>query len=272
MLLVLLGIYRADSGFDVPWISVSLTILFGMLGLLEYQRLVKGRCHPWLGSLFVLALFVSKATLLIQGIESPVHVSVDAAVVIILVGLFLCLVLVETLAGEPQAGVPRVAGTLFGFCYFLLFSFLLDFLLRPEAPLGLQLAFLVVLTAKSADIGGYLVGNLIGGRKLAPKVSPGKTCSGAVGGISLSMAVAAYGGYLVWPSVSLPGWLFFGLVVGLASLFGDLAESLLKRFCGSKDSANLVPTFGGALDILDSLVLAAPVGYWMLVWLMGVSV
>ncbi|MFH0944046.1 MAG: phosphatidate cytidylyltransferase [Planctomycetota bacterium] len=266
LLLLLFGILKVDAGFDVPWISVTLTILCGMVGLLEYQRLLRGRCHPWLCGLFVLGLLVSKTVLLIKGGDA--HLAVEVS----LVGLATCALLVETLAGEPQAGVPRVAGTLFGLCYFLLFSFLLDVLLRPAAPLGLQLAFLLVLTAKSTDIGGYLVGSLVGGRKLSPRVSPGKTRSGAAGGILLSMAVAAYGGWLVAPSTGTWHWLLFGLVVGVASLFGDLAESVLKRFSGSKDSANLIPTFGGALDILDSLVLAAPVGYWMLVWLVGVSV
>jgi len=261
LLLLLFGIHRIDSRLPVPWISLSLTILLGLLGAFEYHRLLGHRVRLWPGMLFIAVLLIGKAAALVQGGDARVFAEAG------LLGLFICLLILEVLSGKPEEGPPRIGATLGGFCYFYLYSFLLDLLLRPEAPVGLQLAFLLVLTAKSTDIGGYLVGNWIGGRKLAPRVSPGKTWSGAVGGVLLSVLVAGFGGSLLAFDVGTLQWLLFGLLVGLLALIGDLAESLLKRFAGQKDSAALIPTFGGALDLLDSLVLAAPFGTWYLIWL-----
>lgn len=132
------------------------------------------------------------------------------------------------------------------------------------------LASLVVAT-KCGDIGAYFVGRLLGKTKLSPLISPGKTRAGAVG--ALIGAAAGSWAFLTfgtgWLSAAQPGpwyWaVFYGLVLGVVGLIGDLAESLLKRDVGVKDSAPLLPGFGGVLDILDSVIFAAPVAYLM--WL-----
>jgi phosphatidate cytidylyltransferase len=135
----------------------------------------------------------------------------------------------------------------------------------------LPLASVVVVT-KCGDTAAYFAGHALGGRKLCPLISPGKTWAGAYG----ALAGAAVGG---WLSLSLapicfsttPGaawyWsLTYGLLVGGLGIVGDLAESLIKRDVGRKDSAPLLPGFGGLLDLLDSVIFVGPVAY--LLWLL----
>ena len=130
-----------------------------------------------------------------------------------------------------------------------------------EFGMGHVLAFLAV--AKLGDAGAYFVGLHWGRHRLAPSISPKKTVEGALAGLAASVAV----GVVAW-ALGLEGgvvfWLAFGLVVGAAAQAGDLVESALKRSAGVKDSGQVFPQFGGALDVIDSLLLSAPVAFWML--------
>ncbi len=141
----------------------------------------------------------------------------------------------------------------------------------PIAPGGVLLIFPLVLTWAS-DIGAYFVGRAIGGRKLIPSVSPGKTVAGAVGGLVASMVVSwLYARAVLVPVASLgfTPWaaLGFGAVISLAAQIGDLFESLLKREGGVKDSSRIIPGHGGILDRFDSLIFVLPVAYLLLGWL-----
>jgi phosphatidate cytidylyltransferase len=134
----------------------------------------------------------------------------------------------------------------------------------------LPLVSLVAVT-KAGDIAAYLGGSLFGRRRMAPTLSPGKTWEGAVSSLVGSSAAA-------WVVLELAagkssadgpwgGWLVFGVCVGLAAMVGDLAESLLKRECGVKDSGRSLGGMGGVLDLIDSLLFAVPVA-WLL-WVLG---
>src|SRR5262249_38092023 len=101
--------------------------------------------------------------------------------------------------------------------------------------------------------------------RMAPVLSPKKTWEGAVGGV-VAAVLAAVGINNLEPVLS--GGVFvvigFGLTVGITGLLGDLAESLVKRDCQAKDASQAMPGFGGVLDVVDSIVFAAPVAYWWL--------
>jgi phosphatidate cytidylyltransferase len=138
-------------------------------------------------------------------------------------------------------------------------------------PGGVLLIFPLVVTWAS-DIGAFFVGRAIGGRKLIPSVSPGKTVAGAVGGLVAGMLVA----YLYARGVLVPvahlgftpwGALLFGAIISVAAQVGDLFESLIKREGGVKDSSHLIPGHGGVLDRFDSLIFVLPVAYVLLGWL-----
>lgn len=134
-----------------------------------------------------------------------------------------------------------------------------------ETAGALTVLFPVLLTWAS-DIGAYFSGRLIGGRKLMPSVSPGKTVAGAVGAIVVTVAVTY--GFVHWvliPQAQLAftpwGLVTFGVAISVVAQVGDLAESLLKREAGVKDSGTLFPGHGGVLDRLDSLFFVLPAAY-----------
>ena len=132
--------------------------------------------------------------------------------------------------------------------------------------------FPLVLTW-ATDIGAYFVGRAIGGRKLIPAVSPGKTVSGrGRRAVATMLVVVGLRPFVLRPFAqldhALPAALVFGASISVAAQVGDLAESLLKREAGVKDSSRLIPGHGGVLDRLDSLLFVLPVAYLLLGWLL----
>lgn len=128
------------------------------------------------------------------------------------------------------------------------------------------LAFPLVLTWTS-DTGAFAVGSALGRHKLIPRISPGKTIEGAIGALVLCViASLAYAklALVPWAHLALPAWgaVTFGLLASVAVQTGDLAESLLKREGGVKDSSQLIPGHGGVLDRLDGMLFVLPVAYW----------
>lgn len=121
---------------------------------------------------------------------------------------------------------------------------------------------LVLLTSWVCDSAAYFGGRAFGRTRLAPRISPGKTVEGAWAGLAGATVVG--GLFSLLNGVDLPRMLGFGLVVGVASVVGDLAESLLKRQCGVKDSGILVPGHGGILDRMDALIFSAAAAFFYL--------
>lgn len=141
---------------------------------------------------------------------------------------------------------------------------------------GMVALISMIAVVKASDIGAYTFGRLFGKHKLAPVLSPGKTWEGLFGGF---LVAALTGLLLLGPAVKLLGcdpgftgikWAIgaasYGLVLAGAGVLGDLTVSMLKRDAGEKDSSHWLPGFGGVLDIMDSLLVAAPVAYvfWLL--------
>ncbi|MDP9064797.1 MAG: phosphatidate cytidylyltransferase [Pseudomonadota bacterium] len=121
---------------------------------------------------------------------------------------------------------------------------------------GSEMVLWMLLLVIAADVGAYFVGRRFGRRKLAPRVSPGKTWAGAIGGLAGVAMVASLGALRFgWPAAHL---LAFGCAVGVFSVVGDLTESMFKRAAGLKDSGSLLPGHGGILDRIDSMTAAAP--------------
>lgn len=113
------------------------------------------------------------------------------------------------------------------------------------------------------DTGAYISGSLLGKHKLFPRVSPGKSWEGSIGGGLLVLAVAALVGHIANSNeggniLSIPGWMGLGLVVVFFGTWGDLVESLFKRTIGIKDSGKILPGHGGMLDRFDSSLMAFP--------------
>ncbi|MBI2941675.1 MAG: phosphatidate cytidylyltransferase [Chloroflexi bacterium] len=129
------------------------------------------------------------------------------------------------------------------------------------APAGFLWIAATLAVTFAADSAAYFVGRALGRRRLAPRISPGKTVEGTGAGL---LAAIVVGGLAGWP-LALPIWqaALFGLGVGVAAVLGDLTESLLKRGTGVKDSSGILPGHGGLLDRLDSLLFAAVAAYYL---------
>jgi phosphatidate cytidylyltransferase len=171
---------------------------------------------------------------------------------------------------EPGGVVVRCALLVWMLAYLgLLPAFLVQLRFWPgdaenaEAR-GVAALALVIFVPKCGDIGAYFTGRYLGRHPMTPLLSPKKTWEGLAGGLAASMATAL----LLNALVPLFGWMaeaaLFGLVVGMAGVLGDLAESMIKRDCGAKDASRSVPGFGGFLDVVDSILFSAPVAYWWL--------
>jgi phosphatidate cytidylyltransferase len=120
-----------------------------------------------------------------------------------------------------------------------------------------QLMLFLVLLVVAADVGAYFGGRRFGKHKLAPRVSPGKTWEGVYGGLAAAALLAVIG--VFWFRLNAPPFVGLCALVVLASIVGDLTESLFKRHAGLKDSGGLLPGHGGVLDRVDSVTAAAPV-------------
>jgi phosphatidate cytidylyltransferase len=198
------------------------------------------------------------------------------------VGLVM-LVVLELLAatlwlrGPNGKPLESVAITLFGVFYtggMMSFAFALRYhAYAIGAAAGTAVLMFPFLLTWGTDVGGYTFGRMIGGRKLMPSVSPGKTVAGGVGGLVLAIIIAlVYERFALRPFGQLgmlpQGTILFAILVSVADQIGDLVESMLKREAGVKDSSHLIPGHGGMLDRIDSLLFTLPVSYALLSWLL----
>ncbi len=176
--------------------------------------------------------------------------------------------------------LSAVAATIFGVLYtggMLSFAYVLRyhrFVIDDAA--GLVLVGLPLVLTWASDTGGYAFGRLFGRRKLYPAVSAGKTWAGSVGGVALTIVAAwAYAEFALRPLASLgftpTGLVLFAVLISLTAQIGDLAESLLKREAGVKDSSRLIPGHGGVLDRFDSMFFVLPVATVLLTELLVVA-
>jgi phosphatidate cytidylyltransferase len=172
---------------------------------------------------------------------------------------------------RPGQTMATISGSILAVAYVgLLGSFMIQLRWFDGPYHGLIPLATLVATAKGSDIGAYTMGRLAGRNKLWPRLSPNKTIEGALGGlvfgVVFSLAVTAVATFIL--DVPCLDWIEaigFGLLVAPAAQLGDLMESMIKRDCEVKDASSSVPGFGGVLDVLDSLLFAAPVayGYWV---------
>jgi len=194
--------------------------------------------------------------------------SLTAVIAMILV-LFASTIWLRGPSGKP---VSSVSVTSFGILYAGLFSYI--YVVRYHdyavgAAAGTALVFLPILLTWSTDIGAYAFGRSFGKKKLIPSVSPGKTVEGALGGVGLTIVICLlYVRFVLMPyaqlGLTIEGAVLFAIVVSIAAQTGDLAESLLKREAGVKDSSRILPGHGGILDRFDSLLFVMPIAFLVL--------
>lgn len=193
----------------------------------------------------------------------------NTAIVTMVLLLFASTIWLRGPNGKP---LSSVAITAFGVLYAGLFSYI--YALRYHdyavgAAAGTALVFLPVLLTWTTDVGAYAFGRTFGKKKLIPSISPGKTVEGAVGGLGLAIVICLlYVRFILMPyaqlGLTIQGAVLFAIVISVAAQTGDLAESLLKREAGVKDSSRIIPGHGGILDRFDSLLFVMPVAFLLL--------
>jgi phosphatidate cytidylyltransferase len=158
-------------------------------------------------------------------------------------------------AARPGGAPLRMAGI----AYVALAAAALVFL-RGDPAAGRANVVFLVLIVWAADIGAYLVGRMVGGPRLAPRISPGKTWSGAMGGLAAAVAVGLVATPFLADAGS--GWrtALVSAAIGIVAQAGDLLESLVKRCLGVKDSSQIIPGHGGLFDRLDAILSSALAG------------
>jgi len=193
----------------------------------------------------------------------------NTAIVTMVLLLFASTIWLRGPTGKP---LSSVAITALGVLYAGLFSYI--YALRYHdyavgAAAGTALVFLPVLLTWTTDVGAYAFGRTFGKKKLIPSISPGKTVEGAVGGLGLAIVICLlYVRFILMPyaqlGLTIQGAVLFAIVISVAAQTGDLAESLLKREAGVKDSSSIIPGHGGILDRFDSLLFVMPVAFLLL--------
>lgn len=252
------------------WVTLPALVLLSIVATHELFTLLAAReLHPVRLPVYVVNVaLVAVNWLPLAAPKFPLLAQADAS---LLAAGVLALFLGEMRRYErPGAVMERLALGLLAIGYIgLLFGFLAKLRQLEAGAAGIPALLSMIMIVKFGDTGAYTVGRLIGRHKMAPVLSPGKTWEGAAG----AAVAACFAGWLAgtWLVPSLmPGapaipswrWLTYGLIVGAFGMAGDLAESLIKRDVGRKDSSTWLPGFGGMLDILDSILFAAPVAYW----------
>lgn len=251
--------------------AVLVVLLVGR-GAIEIRRLIQARqLHVDL-RLIVPAIFAMVLQpYWFMSRSGTRHEGLIAVVVILSVSLFLA-----AFIQAQKFGTDKTMANLGANCFSLIYLGLNGWFLVAIRLLGAraedfwgQMGAIIMFIAvvKAADIGAYFTGILIGRRKWVPSISPAKTWEGLIGGIALAVITASIFANYSGIMYNLKA-VFFGVAVGLSGQFGDLIESMLKRDAGSKDSASLIPEFGGVLDVLDSPLLAAPIAYMLFQWWM----
>lgn len=176
------------------------------------------------------------------------------------------------LRGVSRKPLVSLAVTVVGIIYPALVSYMYPLRYHDYAVgamAGTILVMFPIAVTWATDTGAYAFGRMLGKRQLIPSVSPAKTVEGAMGGLLVAVVGAwAYVQFLLEPLAQLSmlpfGIIVFGLLVGVVGQLGDIAESLLKRDAGVKDTSKLLPGHGGILDRFDSLLFVLPVAYLLL--------
>jgi len=251
------SILGTDIGFG------CLATLAGIIGLYEFYNIVgKNGFSPFRISGIVTGVWLFVAYWL--SVRKNFSVDYHFFRQEIFLALIFWLLLIQTFTRSTKDAVKNISVTIFGILYiFFLLSFAITLRYLHN---GVCILVMVLLVSKFGDIGGYLLGRKCGKHKLAKVISPNKTIEGACFSLLFSVLIAVI--FSLIPAIrvfSLKWSVVFGIIVGFSALLGDLAESLLKRDANVKDAGNLVPAFGGILDVIDCLLISMPVAYYSLV-------
>ncbi len=256
-----------EGGF---WFLIS---LFGMIGLLEFYTMLDHKRLPnfKITGMICGAVMLCGSFYYFSRVGPARSYDFELAVLLgFLLTVFTRQIFARLRDDEP---LQTMAYTVFGLLYVIwLFNFMTKLVyITPRSADGhatgqFYCLYLIAVT-KFSDMGAYLVGSLIGRHQMIPHISPKKTWEGFCGALALS-TFASVGLIKLMPgelsALDVTDGVILGLSLGFAAVVGDLAESIIKRSTGVKDSGRFLPGIGGALDLIDSILFTAPLLYFYL--------
>lgn len=266
------------AGSDIGFFAII--FFMALVGLYEYFHMVREQGAP----VFTLTGMLCAAAYLLGSFfylraHGPEH-SLDLEMGVLVAFLFVIFVRQMFRAAADREPLEAIAYTVFGLFYIpWLFNFITKIIfLAPRMengdPTGQFYVIYLILVTKFSDMGAYVFGSLFGKHPFAPHISPKKTWEGFAGALFSSL-LGSYWLYAMIPN-RLPALRFedvtvLGLGLGAAAVVGDLAESIIKRSTHAKDSSHILPGIGGTLDLIDSLLFTAPLMYFYLRLVIGLS-
>lgn len=247
---------------ETVWLFVLIAVLALVAGLFEFFTLTKklelkaDAAMAYLGAAALTLAFVFDAPA-----KAP------DLLLSTLAGFVVAVLISQTFRFQADFAkmLPGIGVTILGVLYV---AFLGGFLISTRVGfeshpfLSTHLLGYFFLVIMGADTGAYFAGMALGKHKLVPKISPGKTWEGLIGGLVAAGAFGALATFWFFPELPYQWSVPLAMVMAVVSVFGDLAESAIKRGAGAKDAANILPGHGGLLDRLDSLLFNAPILYF----------
>lgn len=250
---IILSLYTVF--FAPNWFFFLVVEAFSLVALYEFYEMAEKK-----------GIFINKFLGLVFGATLPFSLYFQGESVIILVTI-LCLFIFNFHRRLKTNSLMSTAVTVFGIFYI---SFLFSFFAKVKhLEYGTEWVFYILLVTKMGDAAAYFVGTKFGKHPLIPHISPHKTIEGAVANFFTCIIVSLLS-FLYIPNVGWQHFLILGIVLGVLSQLGDLAESLIKRDVGVKDSGH-IPGLGGVLDILDSLLFTVPFTHYYLTAFLGLK-
>jgi len=271
--LLLWAVVLASLWYFGAHAAVWLLTIIATLSLHEFYDLTeKMGCRPfrWLGLVFCVAIIAAPYYVTEYVADGEEFAGLAPGLLAIATVVFAILSLG---AGDNLGRINALASTLLGLVYvpFTLHYLVRILLLTTDPTAGMLQCVWVVAVSKFCDVGALLTGLAFGRHKLAPAISPKKTWEGAVGGVLVSAGVGA--AYAYYAADYLPDQMtplvaaLVALPLAITTIVSDLVESAIKRRADIKDTGAIIPGIGGALDLSDSLMLTAPVAYFIFLFL-----
>ena len=245
------------TGWGPSWLFNATVALIAVLAVYEFLALGKAKGYDVPTVLCIVIMLIIMAAFIVEDLS--VELGMFAALLIIPASYVVTKKSLEN--SLPSSAIAVLATTYVG----MLSGSLIR--LHNDFPEGYKLVFFLLLVVWLGDTGAYYVGKQFGKHKLSPRISPKKTIEGLIGGVSASVIAAIVIHFTFFPKFPLLHAVIAGVLLSIAGVIGDLAESMWKRSAAVKDSGTLIPGHGGFLDRFDSILFTAPIlyCYWTLI-------
>ena len=252
---VLLSVVALGSVFMGGWMFTAIFSLVVMVGLWEFLRMGIKAGYP----ILLIPGMVTGAAILVLGLT---HTSENVGVVVVATAVWM---IGWSVRPPMERRLLGLALTVLGILYVIGLGLFVFWIRELQSGLGILLV--VLLGTWAADTSAFFFGIRFGNRPLAPEISPGKTVEGLFGGVVGSFLVVFVATRFLLPDLGILLSVGLGLTIGILSPLGDLLESMIKRSFEMKDASHIIPGHGGVLDRIDSLLVTAPVAYYLVYFL-----